>query len=225
VTSRAPTRLQQALACRRAGLALHFAGAGFELASARLGVTLVPTASATLRLGVTGYPALTGLAEPCELLEAPVSAEFALADITLDGDKLSALAPDPLAPVLRQGFVLALDAGMADVVRAWLPRLGHVALQAQALATSVEATLDPEARAKMGEQAGAQAHGLALCTEIVAEVVLDAQSPAAALAAAQREHWADAAEAWLLALATPEVQEQLAAARGDAAALPLEPLS
>ena len=197
------SRLQQGLACRAAGLTLHFAPAGFELASERLGVVLAARATGTLAVSVVDYPALTGLEVETALLDAGVSREFAPGDIVVEGHRLVCLAREPLAPQLAQGFVLQLEPGMADVLLAWLPRLERVAATAADVARRIEAV-------RGLEPSGA---GLAFCAEVVAGVVLDLQPSAAALAAARREHWASAVDDWQAAFDTPELRARLEAAR------------
>jgi len=196
-----PTRLEQALACRAAGLQLNFFGAGFELSNDRLGVVLVPLATGTVRASVTGYPSLTGLDEPCALLDAPVSHEFAPGDLALEGERLIALAPEPLAPVLRQGFVLELEPGMAPVLAAWLPRLEEVACRSAEVAAC--------ARAHLPDDWTGRESGLQVCADVVAAITLDGVSPSAAIDVARQEHWASSVEPWLEALAQADVARML----------------
>lgn len=207
ILPRPPSRLEQALACRAAGLQWSFVGAGFELASERMGVTLVPLATGTVRASVTGYPGLTGLDEPRDLLDPLASHEFAPGDVAVDGECLVALAREPAAPALRQGFVLALEPGMAPILAAWLPRLERVARLAAEVASC--------ARGYVPDEWAGQEQGMQVCADVVAAMSLDRQSTSTAIEAARREHWASSIEPWLAALVQPDLAPVLERVRTD----------
>ena len=210
-TSLPPTRLEATLTAQAAGLLLHFAWAAIEISDGRLGVTVLPRADGRLTLRVIGYPVLTGFDDTVSLLEPEARHDFSAVAVHLDGHQLVCLAPSHQAPMLRQGFTLALEASMAQFLAAWLPRLARVATLAAPLATRVEALLAP----------APSAHGLDVCAELVAALLLDRKSIDAALTVIAQDHWAGRDAAWQAAFADRGVRQLLEAVAQESRGGPL----
>lgn len=166
------TRLEAARNARSDGLIVEVAGAGLEISSDLLGLTVVPRADGRLGFCVIGYPALTGLCGSCSLLRPGAYASFAPSFVQLNGLQLACLHSSDLAPMLHQGFTLTLESSMARFLTRWLPRLARVA----------------ELTAPMARRLGAHQclppgmQGQDLCAELVSAVLLDGQSVDGALA-------------------------------------------
>jgi hypothetical protein len=194
-----PTRLEATLTCQAAGLQLHFAWAGIEISDAHLGVVVVPRADGRLTLRVIGYPVLTGLDDTVNLLDAEGRHEFPANAVGLNGHDLVCLAPQERVPALRQGFTLALAPAMASFLAELLPRLARVAALAAPVAQRVATLLAP----------APSDHGLDICAELVATLLLDRKSVDSALIVVGQDHWAGRDPAWQAAFADPQIRQLL----------------
>lgn len=134
---------------------------GVYLAGQRIGLRLHPHAEGTISVTVVGLPTITGFDHPCRLSndETPY---FAPTGIQVHDTILECFAADPYAPVLRTGFTLELEPGMAPLLRVWHAKLTTVATASKAIADKFSAQLPPPIH-----------HMLDAITSVVARIVLD----------------------------------------------------
>lgn len=134
---------------------------GVYLAGQRIGLRLHPHAEGTISVTVIGLPAITGFRSPCRLSgdELP---QFAPAEIQVHDTRLECFAAAAYAPVLRTGFMLELEPGMAPLLRTWLAKLAAVAAPSREIADKFSTQLPPPIH-----------HMLGAITSVVARIVLD----------------------------------------------------
>ena len=196
-----PTRLEAMLGSRSnpEGVRVSPVHCGVELATDLVGVWVLPQADGRLAFQVIGMPATTGFEDTCSLLQSDARADFAPASVRLDGDQLVCMEASSHAPMLREGFTLDLESTMARALSEWLPRLIRVAELAAPIAKAVEAHLAP----------APSAHGVHVCAELVATILLDRKSVDGAFASVASHHWTLAKPEWQAALTTPAVRQLL----------------
>lgn len=197
------------------GVRIGPAHSGIDITDEQLGLRVVPQADGRLGFQVIGLPARTGFQEACSLLQSDARHDFAPSAVRLDGDRLVCLEPNASEPLLHEGFVLTLAPAMAAVLADWLPRLVRVAERAQQVAQRVEAHLTP----------APSAHGLDVCTDLVAEILLDGQSAADARRLVGQHHWTLAKPEWCAAIDAPDVRQLLDAVAHEGRTPPAEPVS
>lgn len=117
---------------------------------------------------VGGQPALTGFKQPSRL-SSDIHNEFTLNDVRVDDDLLTCLAPSPHAPIYRQGFTVALEPGMAALVRQALQRVEHVSAVTAAAVRAVESLMPTR------DESGPRLwpHHRSVITHVVADMLLD----------------------------------------------------
>ena len=188
------TRHEASLGCLGKVLKVHAIWTGVQISDRRLAVIVTPNGDGRLMLRLVGYPRLTGLREPCSLLDTEAR-YYRPEDIALADDRLVCLVPSARAPALRQGFTLALDPAMAQMVAAWLPRLARVAELTQQLHELVAALMAPPPSASVMNE----------CAQLIAKLLLDREPIKAAIAAALRDLHSERNPLLLSALAAPTV--------------------
>jgi hypothetical protein len=134
---------------------------GIYIEGERIGLQLQPYADGRIGVSVTGLPSITGFDRPCRLSGDDSVPYFAPAEIAVHDTRLECFAADQYAPVLRAGFTLELEPGMAQLLRAWMGKLTAVASASKALADTFSAQLPPPVH-----------HMLESVTAVVARIVL-----------------------------------------------------
>jgi hypothetical protein len=134
---------------------------GVYLTGQRIALMLHPHAAGTISVAVIGLTAITDFDRPCRLSgdELP---QFAPTGIQVHDTRLECFAADPYAPILRTGFTLELEPGMAPLLRAWLAKLTAVAAASNAIADKFSEQLPHPIY-----------HMLDAITSVVARIVLD----------------------------------------------------
>jgi hypothetical protein len=135
---------------------------GVYVAGERVALRLHPHADGTISVTVIALPAITGFDRPCRLSSCEEMPQFAPAGIQVHDTRLECFAADTHAPVLRTGFTLELEPGMAPQLRTWLAKLEAVAAASKAVADKFDAQLPPPVY-----------HMRSAITEVVARIVLD----------------------------------------------------
>jgi hypothetical protein len=185
---------------------------GVHLAGQRIALRLHPHPDGTISVTVIGLPALTGFDGPCRL-SGEDRPYFAPDGIEVHDTRLECFAADPYAPILRTGFTLELEPGMAPLLRAWLPRLTTVATASKAIADQFSAQL-PEPIY----------HMLHSITSVVARIILAGWDVDHSVAY-EREHGIWAKEHEFMAQFDAEaVAQELRALAVTAEAHPVDPL-
>ncbi|RQX88331.1 hypothetical protein DF112_35795 [Burkholderia stagnalis] len=129
--------------------------------------------ASTVNVDVLALPAVTECDCDVRLETETVAHDFALADITVDCGELRCLrAPYDRAAYFREGFTLVLEAGMAEQLATHLPRIERVSVVVALVQDAVQRALE---RAPWPHERSAIA-------DVVANAVLDASAPAAAMA-------------------------------------------
>lgn len=117
---------------------------GVRIAGQQFEIDIDPYASGRLGVNVVALPEMTGFDRPCRLGDTEARRiDFLPSEIIVSDTELSCLSADRYAPVLRQGFVLTLEPGMAQLLRAHLPALGVVATVSQQVADLVAVQIAP----------------------------------------------------------------------------------
>jgi hypothetical protein len=120
--------------------------AGVEIASEHYRIVLLPIAYAwcagdpdaeaqtEIAVSVSATAALIGGDRGVRLQPVEVAPNYPVDGITVKPDRLlCARQSVPEAPAFREGFALELEAGMADLLSTWLPRIDRTAKLAQRL--------------------------------------------------------------------------------------------
>jgi hypothetical protein len=136
---------------------------GVYIAGQLISLRLCPNAEGTISVMVAGHPAITGLDQPCRLSSCEDLPQFAPTEIQVHDTRLECFAADRFAPVIRTGFTLELEPGMAPLLRTWLVKLTEVAAASKAIADKFSAQLPAPIY-----------HMLDAITSVVARIVLDA---------------------------------------------------
>ena len=134
---------------------------GIYLAGDRIGLRLHPNAEGTISVTVIGLKALTEFDRPCRLSGDDLP-DFAESEIQVHDAQLECFVAAADAPLLRIGFKLELEPGMAPLLRAWLPKLAAVAAASKAIAETFHAQLPHPIY-----------HMLSAITSVVARIALD----------------------------------------------------
>lgn len=121
--------------------------AGIEVEGQGITIEIQPCADENsngplVSVNVIAKPALTGFDRGCRLSHE-LHDDFTLDDISVDDALLTCLAPSPSAPAYRQGFSVALESGMAALVRQALPRIARVSALASAAVRAVGERMPP----------------------------------------------------------------------------------
>jgi hypothetical protein len=135
---------------------------GVCLVGQLVGLRLQPDADGKISVMVIGLPEITGLNQDCRLSSCDELPSFAPAEIHVHDTRLECFGANPLAPVLRTGFTLELEPGMAPLLRIWLARLVVVATASKTIADKFSAQLPPPIY-----------HMFGAITSVVARIVLD----------------------------------------------------
>jgi hypothetical protein len=133
---------------------------GIYIEGQQIGLVVQPHAEGTITVDVIALSAITGFDRPSRLLGED-RLELAPHEVAVHDTRLECFAADKLVPSLRQGFALDLEPGMAQQLRAWLPRLIAVASASKAVADKFNAQVPPPIY-----------HMLSAITSVVARIVL-----------------------------------------------------
>ncbi len=152
---------------------------GIYIAGQQIALELHPSADGTISMVVLGLSPITGFDRACTLLNE-ATPSFAPSEIKVDDTRFECFAADRFAPVLRTGFALDLEPGMAQHLRAWMPKLAKVAVASKTVADEFNKQLPPPIY-----------HMFGTITSVVSRIVLDGWEPDHSVAY-EREHgvWA-----------------------------------
>lgn len=135
---------------------------GVRIVGQLVSLRLHPNAEGKISVDVIGMPAVTGFDVAFRLSSCENLPGFAPAEIQVHDTRLECLAADAHAPVLRTGFTLELEPGMAPLLRTWLAKLEAVAAASRAIADKFDAQLPPPIY-----------HMVDAITSVVARIVLE----------------------------------------------------
>jgi hypothetical protein len=154
---------------------------GVYLTGQQISIDLSPTHSGRLTVNVIAMPVLTGFDGPCRLGDTEATRlEFTPDEIVVRPTELACLTADQHAPMVRHGFVLTLEPGMAPLLEKWMPQLATVARVSKDIAEYIESAIaDPE-------RYRTWSHLSECITEVAARVVLDRFPVDQAIAAERR---------------------------------------
>lgn len=149
--------------------------AGLEIRGRLVAIGVYPRCEARdddaagVGVSVTGLPVMTGFDQACRLVSDGMPTSFSVRDISVDETLLSCFAPAPRAPVYREGFTVALERGMATLLRNALSRIAQVSLVSRRVVALVE-RLMPQ---KPNEGRRPYPHQRSVIEGVVADVLLD----------------------------------------------------
>lgn len=149
---------------------------GIYITGQLIGIRLHPDSSGSIYVTVIGLPGVTGFDRPCQITSSEERTLYAPADIHVHDTRLECFAADAFAPVLRKGFVLELEPGMAPLLRTWLTKLAAVSAASKVIGEQFSAV--------NGEPVY---HMLGAVTSVVARIVLYAWDAAHSVAF-EKEH-------------------------------------
>jgi hypothetical protein len=175
---------------------------GVDIEGQHIVLRLQPSDDGTIGVSIAGLPALTGFDSPCRLSDDN-SRHFPPAGITVHDTRLECFAANQFAPMLREGFTLELEPGMAPLLRTWLDKLAAVAATAKAIADKFSAQLAPPIH-----------HMLDAITSVVARIVLDGWDVEHSVAYERAHGICGREQAFMDQFDTEGVQQQLAQRSG-----------
>lgn len=182
----------------------HYSGCLVE--GHKISIKFVPMASGMIGVSVIGHPPLTGLGSSC-LLGNERPGYFGLSDINLSSARLVCMVASYSTETYCEGFSVALEPGMADVIRPALEPLGRIAARSAAIVQRMDAL--KLARAPDG---GSYLHMHDFAASVVARIVLDLQSPETATREEALDHFAGNDAEFMADFADDQVQRLLSTA-------------
>ncbi|MGG7604652.1 hypothetical protein [Massilia sp. BKSP1R2A-1] len=170
---------------------------GIYLEGQQVALQLHPLAEGTISVSILGLPSITGFDRRCTLLN-DATPSFTPSEIKVGDTRIDCFAVDRFVPALRTGFTLELEPGMAQDLRAWLPKLANVAVASKAVADEFTKHVPPPIY-----------HMYGAITSVVSRIVLDGWAPDHSVAY-EREHgiWAREEE-FMAQFDTAEVSQYL----------------
>jgi hypothetical protein len=113
---------------------------GIYVEGQEIGIELLSRADGTLAVDVIALPAITGFKEASRL-SAERRVDCMPHEVVVSDARLDCFAADHIVPYYRSGFTLALEPGMAQELRKWLPKLTATASVSKAVATQFQKQL------------------------------------------------------------------------------------
>lgn len=106
---------------------------GIHIEGQQICLQVNPQAEGTLTVDVVALPVLTGFDRPCRI-SGEERLEFAGANVVVHDTRLECFAADRFVPFMRRGFAIDIEPGMAQALRAWLPKIILVASTSKTIA-------------------------------------------------------------------------------------------
>lgn len=162
-------------------LSAHRSFSGIEVDGTDFSVLITAQCDGLMGVRVIAHLADTGLRDRGYILSSEEirALSFGLGHIKIGPASLECFAPSPLTPLYSTGFKMVIEPGMADELRAWLPRLAKAATYAAAMAREVDRRFD--------EYSPYHLHDFTAC--LAACIVLDNRPPGEAMEWASSNHW------------------------------------